>query len=83
MKRTSAILALSLLASLGTLAWSRPSRAQSAEADSEEDDSWKSRRPRLRDGLTLGMSLGGGAAGVSGYPNDPKFQNDPNQYSAS
>lgn len=81
-KRSSAILALSLLASLGTLAWTRTSHAQSAEAD-EEDDSWKSRRPRLRDGLTLGMSLGAGAAGVSGFPNDPKYLNDPSQYSSS
>jgi hypothetical protein len=38
---------------------------------------------RLRTGLVLGLSLGAGVLGASGYPNDATEIGDPNFYSAS
>ncbi|HEX3770302.1 MAG TPA: hypothetical protein VHV30_05535 [Polyangiaceae bacterium] len=38
---------------------------------------------KVRSGLVLGLSLGGGAFGASGYPNSSSEINDPRFYSAS
>jgi hypothetical protein len=39
--------------------------------------------PTLRSGAVLGLSVGGGVAGASGYPNNAKLIGDPTQYSSS
>jgi hypothetical protein len=40
-------------------------------------------RPRRRAGLVVGVALGGGLGGASGYPNNSLEIGDPNYYSAS
>jgi hypothetical protein len=39
--------------------------------------------PRIRSGVVIGLSLGAGVAGASGYPNSSSQIGDPNYYSAS
>jgi hypothetical protein len=54
-----------------------------ARADEAETQSWMNRPSQTRSGIELGLTLGGGAAGSSGYPNSATKIGDPNYYSAS
>jgi hypothetical protein len=50
---------------------------QPAEADQDNTS------PRIRSGIVIGLSLGGGLAGASGYPNSQSDIGNPDLYSAS
>jgi hypothetical protein len=62
-----------------SLALAREARA----ADAPASDAWLTRRPETRTGIQLGLTLGGGVAGSSGYPNNATKIGDPDYYSAS
>lgn len=72
------------LAVLLALGWGGTARAQSVESSaSAAVNPDLNVEPTERAGAVLGLSVGGGVAGASGYPNNAKLIGDPTQYSSS
>jgi hypothetical protein len=46
--------------------------AARAQEEPVASRAWETQAPERRSGFTMGLMLGGGVAGMSGYPNDPK-----------